>query len=174
MDPGIRRRLSIGRQALEGQGNVGDEGYGLMLMTYERPEDPQQAWTRELVSNFLHQSHNFHPVNWDTDPEEACGRLERRVWRFDHQRGFWRARQLTDQFAGEIRDGRLPGGRRFMVTIEPMHGITSAIYGEPSVLLPVGPDWQWRFTISSRMDMRWLWTISWELVPIKSSWGGAG
>ena len=40
----------------------------------------------------------------------------------DHQRGFWRARQLTDQF--EIRDGRCPGGRRFMVTMEPMHGIT--------------------------------------------------
>ena len=35
-------------------------------------------------------------------------------------------------FTGEIRDGRLPGGRRFMVTIEPMHGTTSAIYGEPS------------------------------------------
>ena len=112
---------------------MGDEGYGLMLMTYERPEDPQQAWTRELVSNFLHQSHNFHPVNWDTDPEEELVVASREgVWHFDHQRGFWRARQLTDQFAGEIRDGRLPGGRRFMVTIEPMHGITSAIYGEPS------------------------------------------
>ncbi len=118
---------------LRGQGNVDDEGYGLMLMTYERPEDLQQAWTRELVSNFLHQSHNFHPVNWDTDPEEELVVASREgVWHFDHQRGFWRARQLTDQFAGEIRDGRLPGGRRFMVTIEPMHGTTSAIYGEPS------------------------------------------
>ena len=39
--------------------------------------------------------------------------------------------QLTKEFAGEIRDGKLPGGKRFIVTVEPMHGSASAVYVEP-------------------------------------------
>jgi len=121
---------------LRGQGNLNDQGYGLMLLAYERPEDPHQPWAQALISNSLHQAHNFHPVNWDEDPEEELIVASREgVWHFDYQRGFWRARQLTDSFAGEIRDGRLPDGRRFIVTIEPMHGATSAVYVEPSQAL---------------------------------------
>ena len=38
---------------------------------------------------------------------------------------------LTKNFAGEIRDGKLPNGKRFIAAIEPMHGSTSAVYSEP-------------------------------------------
>ena len=43
----------------------------------------------------------------------------------------WAATQLTKNFAGEIRDGRLPNGKRFLVTVEPKHGSVSAVYTEP-------------------------------------------
>ena len=42
-----------------------------------------------------------------------------------------KATQLTEQFAGEIRDGKLPGGKRFIATVEPKHGSVCAIYVEP-------------------------------------------
>jgi hypothetical protein len=45
--------------------------------------------------------------------------------------GQWLGEQLTREWAGEIRDGRLPGGRRFFATVEPMHGVKSAVYTQP-------------------------------------------
>lgn len=117
---------------LRGRGNINDEGYGLMLLEYTRPANPKDEWTTDTISNFLHQSHNFHPVNWDDDPEEELIIAAKEgAWHFDRQRGEWRSKQLTKNFAGEIRDGRLPNGKRFIVTIEPMHGSSSAVYVEP-------------------------------------------
>ncbi|MEM6916428.1 MAG: FG-GAP repeat protein, partial [Verrucomicrobiota bacterium] len=43
----------------------------------------------------------------------------------------WKTRQLTTEFAGEIRDGKLANGRRFIATVEPMHGSSCAVYAEP-------------------------------------------
>lgn len=118
---------------LRGRGNVNDQGYGLMLLEYTRPADPRWEWKTDLIANFLHQSHNFHPVNWDDDPEEELIIAAKEgAWHLDRQRGQWRAKQLTDHFSGEIRDGVLPNGRRFIVTIEPMHGSTSAVYAAPA------------------------------------------
>ena len=80
----------------------------------------------------MHLSHNFHYVNWDDDVEEEVivGGKEG-VWHFDKQGDRWSKRQLTENFTGELRDGRLPGGRRFIATIEPMHGSKSAVYVQP-------------------------------------------
>jgi hypothetical protein len=117
---------------LRGRGNVDDKGYGLALLEYTRPEDPRSNWESRMVSNFLHQSHNFHPVNWDGDPQEELIIAAREgVWHLDRQGGHWRAKRLTEAFSGEIRDGRLPNDQRFIVTIEPMHGTSSAVYVEP-------------------------------------------
>ena len=81
------------------------------------------------VCDFMHLSHNFHPVNWDADQaEELIIAGKEGVWQFDNRTGGWHAQQLTDEFAGEVRDGQLAGGKRFIVPGEPMHGSTSAIY----------------------------------------------
>ena len=129
---GVNGQYQLVVKPLRGRGNVNDEGFGLMVLAYSRPDHPTQDWPIEVVSNFLHQSHNFHPVNWDDDPEEELVMAAKEgVWHFDRQRGRWRSKQLTNHFAGEIRDGRLPDGRRFIVTIEPMHGTTSAVYAAP-------------------------------------------
>ena len=117
---------------LRGRGNVNDEGYGLMLLEYTRPSNPRDEWSTDVIANFLHQSHNFHPVDWDDDPEEELIIAAKEgAWHLDRQHGQWRAKRLSEQFAGEIRDGRLPNGKRFFVTIEPMHGVSSAVYAEP-------------------------------------------
>ena len=117
---------------LRGKGTVDGKGPGLRLMEYTKPDDPKEEWKTSVISDFLHQSHNFHTVNWDDDSEEELIVAAREgVWHFDRKDGKWQANQLTEDFAGEIRDGRLPNGKRFIVTVEPMHGSTSAVYVQP-------------------------------------------
>tara|TARA_R110002049_G_scaffold47902_1_gene138466 strand:+ start:191164 stop:192333 length:1170 start_codon:yes stop_codon:yes gene_type:complete len=117
---------------LRGRGSIDGEGNGLRILAYERPADPMQDWSHEVVCDFMHLSHNFHYVNWDDDIEEELivGGKEG-VWYFDKQGDQWSKRQLTENFTGELRDGKLPDGRRFIATIEPMHGSKSAVYVQP-------------------------------------------
>jgi hypothetical protein len=117
---------------LRGRGSQNGDGRGLRLLAYSMPKNPKDEWSYDTVCDFMHLSHNFHPVNWDDDEEEeliVAGKEG--VWHFDKQDGKWLAHQLTKDFAGEIRDGRLPNGRRFIVSIEPMHGTTAAVYVQP-------------------------------------------
>lgn len=119
---------------LRGMGAIDGVGPGIRILEYFPPDDPSDAgeWKRGLVGDRLNLSHNFHPVNWDDDPEEELiVAAKQGVWHFDRIEGQWPTRQLTEAFAGEIRDGKLPDGRRFIVTVEPMHGTASAVYVEP-------------------------------------------
>jgi hypothetical protein len=125
---------------LRGRGSVDGEGPGLRVLEYARPAKPGEDWKYDVICDFMHLSHNFHPVNWDDDTEEELIIAGKEgVWHFDNQGDRWQATQLTDQFAGELRDGKLPGGKRFIVTIEPMHGSKSAVYVEPD---QPGERWQ--------------------------------
>lgn len=117
---------------LRGKGSVDGDGAGMKVLAYSKPDDPSQTWTHEVVSDFLHLSHNFHVVNWDDDPEEELIIAAKEgIWHFDRQGDTWKSHQLTDQFAGEIRDGKLPNGKRFIVAVEPMHGQKCAVYVQP-------------------------------------------
>ncbi|WP_168565521.1 FG-GAP repeat domain-containing protein [Crateriforma spongiae] len=114
---------------LRGKGSVDGDGPALRILEYTMPQDPREPWGYSVVSESLHLSHNFHRVNWDDDPEEELiVAAKEGVWHFDRGEDGWTPRQLTEDFAGEIRDGRLPNGKRFIVTIEPKHGSTSAVY----------------------------------------------
>ena len=127
---GDQYRLAV--KPLRGRGSVDGEGPGLRVLEYAPPKDPTSQWEYKVVCDFLHLSHNFHVVNWDDDPEEELIIAAKEgVWHFDRQGDGWASRQLTENFAGEIRDGRLPGGRRFIVTVEPMHGSSAAVYLQP-------------------------------------------
>lgn len=118
---------------LRGRGSKNGDGNGLRVLEYFVPENPTDDWKYDVISDFLHLSHNFHVVNWDSDDEEEIiVAAKEGVWHFDNQNGKWAATQLTKEFAGEIRDGRLANGKRFIATIEPKHGSTSAVYVEPS------------------------------------------
>lgn len=117
---------------LRGRGSVDGDGNGLRLLAYNMPKDPNDEWKFDTIAEFMHLSHNFHIVNWDDDAEEeliVAGKEG--VWHHDNQGDSWKVTQLTDQFAGEIRDGKLPNGKRFIATVEPKHGSTCAAYVEP-------------------------------------------
>lgn len=117
---------------LRGRGSVDGDGAGLRVLAYSMPDNPRDEWSTSVISDFMHLSHNFHPVNWDDDKEEeliVAGKEG--VWHFDNVGNEWKATQLTRNFAGEIRDGKLPNGRRFIATVEPKHGSVSAVYAEP-------------------------------------------
>jgi hypothetical protein len=125
-------RFELIVKPLHGRGNKGNEGAGGRVLAYTVPADPRQPWKTTVVSDFLNASHNFQPVNWDQDPEhELLIAGKQGIWWFGQSTGTWKRRQLGDVWAGEVRDGRLPGGRRFLAAIEPMHGTTLAIYTEP-------------------------------------------
>lgn len=119
---------------LRGKGTIGGIGPGLRVLEYIMPRDPTGEWTLSVINQDLHQSHNFHPVNWDDDPEEELIIAAKEgSWHFDRgEKGQpWEATQLTKNFSGEIRDGKLPNGKRFIACVEPMHGNTAAAYVEP-------------------------------------------
>lgn len=123
---------------LYGRGNRGGKGMGMKVFAYRMPKDPAGEWKLSLVSDFIHDSHNFHQVNWDTDPEEEFiqAGLEG-VWHFDRQqKGQWKPTQLTRNYAGEVRDGKTISGQHFITTIEPKHGTTVSVY------LQEGKSWQ--------------------------------
>lgn len=133
--PDQTQRLVV--KPLRGKGSVDGNGAGLKLLEYFPPKNKQDPWRHEVICDFLHLSHNFHPVNWDDDPEqELIIAAKEGVWHLDRiqeneTETKWKTTQLTDQFSGEIRDGTLPGGKRFIVAIQPMHGSTAATYREP-------------------------------------------
>jgi len=122
---------------LRGKGSVDGKGDGIRVLEYTPPKNPNDEWKTNVICDFIHLSHNFHVVNWDDDPEEEIivAGLEG-VWHFDktgtRDGQMWNRRQLTKDWAGEIRDGKLPNGGRFIVTIEPKHGNKSAVYVEPT------------------------------------------
>ncbi len=116
---------------LYGRGNKGGRGDPLKILAYAMPKNPEKGkWKTSLVSEFLHNSHNFHPVNWDKDKEEEL--LVTGVegtWLLDRQKDkTWKQELVAKPFGGEVRDGKLPDGRRFVTTIEPRHGSVVACY----------------------------------------------
>jgi hypothetical protein len=81
-------------------------------------------------------THNFDPVQWDNDnaPELLVAGKEG-VCLLDHSEGHMKRTQLGGNEgggAGEVRLGKLPGGGRFIATIEPMHGNQVVVYTSPA------------------------------------------
>ena len=126
---------------LHGRGNRGNAGAGLKVLAYTVPAAPlKDEWKTSLVCDFLHNSHNFHPVNWDKDTEEELliTGMEG-TWFLDRQKDdSWSRKLVAKPFGGEVRDGHLPDGRRFVTTIEPRHGSVVACY------VADGEDWKRR------------------------------
>jgi len=118
---------------LYGKGNRGGRGVGMKVLAYHMPKGGKGEWKTALVSDFMHDSHNFHPINWDDDPEEEFLQAAfEGVWLFDRKGGKWNGTQVTKNWAGEVRDGKSPSGVRFVTAIEPKHGTTVAVYVQSS------------------------------------------
>lgn len=119
---------------LHGKGNKDGQGDGAKILAYRMPSDPKQPWALTPLNESLHKTHNFDPVQWDNDAgmELLVGSRE---GVFLVNPGEPKALQLTgneSDGAGEVRLGRLGRNRRFIATVEPMHGTNLVVYTEPA------------------------------------------
>jgi hypothetical protein len=116
---------------LHGRGNKNEQGAGVRIQAYYKPENPRAEWRIELINDALHKTHNFDLVQWDDDPAQEI--------LIAGKEGVFLSNWVDDGLklipigggepgAGEIRLGNLPGGKRFIATVEPMHGNQTVIY----------------------------------------------
>ncbi|MGK0238809.1 MAG: hypothetical protein ACI92G_002275 [Candidatus Pelagisphaera sp.] len=126
---------SIVAAPLHGRGNKGGAGEnGTRLHAYHAGNNPYKSnWERSVVSDQLHKTHNFEPIQGANSSSEsvviAGGEgliLARQV------DGEWKSRasESLSNGAGEIRIGALsPNGTpQSVATIEPMHGNNVVFY----------------------------------------------
>lgn len=125
---------------LHGRDNRNGQGMAVRLLTYRRAGSPEKAenWKVEPILTMQHITHNFQPVQWDQDPEhEFVLAGKEGVFLFDSVKG-WHGHPIAGggldgpdaPGAGEVRDGKLPGGRRYLATVEPWHGNSAVTYAE--------------------------------------------
>lgn len=100
------------------------------VYAYHMPKDPLQPWKRTLISHMIEDSHNFHPIDWDRDGREEFlqAGLKGVYWFGRDKSGKWKYMQFSQNYCGEVRDGKTKLGKRFFTTIEPKHGTTVAVY----------------------------------------------
>jgi hypothetical protein len=109
---------------LHGCGNTNGEGEGIRFLGYRPQKDPAKDWQTFLIHQGFHLAHNFAPVRWkdDAPAESLLVAAKQGVHLIQPDGEKWTATRLTTPPAGEVRLGTLPDGRRFITTVEPMHG----------------------------------------------------
>ncbi len=151
---------------LHGRGNKSPEwwkGDGASLYLLRRPANPfKDPWTREIISNELHITHNVWPMDWDGDrKEELLAAGYEGVFLFKRTAaGIWNKQQLGEgdpekRGAGEIKAGRLPGGKRYLATIEPWHGHQAVVYTPPD---KPGQLWKRQVLVENHKGGHAVWT----------------
>lgn len=127
---GLGGKYDLVVKPLHGKGNKNNQGDPLKVIAYKKPDNPlEEDWGESLVCAFLHNSHNFHPLNWDDDEEEEIliTGMEG-TWLLDQKNGNWEKSMISHLFGGEVRDGFDENKNRFVTTIEPRHGSVVAVY----------------------------------------------
>lgn len=119
---------------LHGCGNVNGEGAGIQFLGYRPEKDPTKDWATFLLHEGFHMAHNFDPVTWDKDAggESLLVACKEGTHLLQQHDGKWSATPMTEKGSGEVRAGKLPNGKRFIATIEPMHGNEVVINPENS------------------------------------------
>jgi FG-GAP-like repeat len=114
---------------------------GVRLMAFEIPSQPATArWKMSVLDQALNRMHNHTHVDWDNNgtldtisaSEEGVFLIRRKGEEFEKIQLSSGANGATPETrgAGEIKVGKLKGGRRFLATVEPMHGTSIAVYSE--------------------------------------------
>ncbi len=120
---------------LHGRGNKNGAGEGVKILAYQRPADPHNSWTTQVLNDSLHATHNFDPRPWDDDPaQELLIAAKEGVFGLKRMGDKSELTQLAGAEsggAGEVRLGRLGGSKKFYATIEPMHGTNLVVYTQP-------------------------------------------
>jgi hypothetical protein len=134
---------------LHGRGNQATTGTGVRILAYQRPVDPRGEWKTGLVNDSLHATHNFDLVKWNAAiGDELLVAGKEGVFHMFNQGTGWESHPLSGVAgqggAGEVRAGRLPGGKKFVTTIEPMHGNQLVVYTEGATERSPGATWKRR------------------------------
>jgi len=127
---------------LHGREAAGPEwwkGNSASLYILRRSARPfEEPWKREVINDELHITHNVWPLDWDRDgKEEILAAAYEGVFLLKKSAdGKWVKRQIgagdpEKHGAGEVKVGRLPGGKRYIATIEPWHGHQAVVYTPP-------------------------------------------
>lgn len=118
-------------------------GSGVRLLTFEIPESPTtQRWPATVLNADLNRMHNHWHLDFDangTIDTLAASREGVSLIRKDGDG--WSSLLLSKgkagesdpnlNGAGEVKSGKLLNGRRFLATVEPMHGDSLVVYLEP-------------------------------------------
>lgn len=119
---------------LHGRGNKGGEGGGVKVLAYQYPRDVNGEWKIFMPDSSMHLTHNFDISRYGNKKQNGlyvAGKEGVRWIKADF------SKQPADtsvpipgleQAAGEVRAGRLAPGKKFIVTIEPMHGTAVVAY----------------------------------------------
>lgn len=151
---------------LQGRDTKGPEwwkGNGASLYILRRPAHPfTEPWQREVITNELHINHNVWPFDWDGDgKEEILAAAYEGIFRYKKAAdGKWVKQQIGEgdpekRGAGEVKVGRLPGGKRYIATIEPWHGHQAVVYTQAD---QVGQLWKRRTLIENHKGGHAVWT----------------
>jgi hypothetical protein len=149
---GVDRAYSLVVLPLHGRGNKNGAGEGVQVLGYEWPWR-QASRPVPLISNLppLHLTHNFDVVSGSGQGAQAMETLllatKEGVRSIDAPANRAVAQPVTSINAGEVRRGALPGGARFITTIEPMHGNELVVYRASATQYSSGEDWTSRRTV---------------------------
>jgi len=163
MDLEGKGRKELVCSPLHGRGTKDSSGPGASLFILRRPQDPFTGkWTREIIADDIHINHNVWPLDWDGDgKDEMVSAGYEGV--FVLKRGAdakWAKTKIGDgdpvkKGAGEVKIGRLPGGRRYVVTAEPWHGHSAAVYIEPE---KADQPWRRQVLVENHKGCHAIWT----------------
>jgi hypothetical protein len=117
-------------------------GDGVRLTAFEIPADPRKdRWPSTVLNAELNRMHNHWQIDFDnndvmdtlTSSREGVNLVRRTAngWERTRLGTGATADEPNQNGAGEIKVGTLPGGRRFITTVEPMHGHSLAVYTPP-------------------------------------------
>lgn len=127
-------------------------GDGVRLTAFEIPTHPKTlAWKRTVLDDSMNAMHAHAMGDFDGDnkldvlcaAQEGVFLLQRdrfhKIIKTQIGVGASDPEKPTGRGAGEIKSGKLKNGRRFVVTVEPMHGHSVAVYTEPTHPLSTSP-----------------------------------
>lgn len=145
---GLDRGFMLAVLPLHGRGNKNGAGEGAQLLGYEWPwretSHPVPLWSPLPP---LHQTHNFDVVTGWSLGESLLVATKEGVRSVEAIANRETPQPVTSINAGEVRRGALPGGGRFLATIEPMHGNELVVYRGPSMQFSSGADWTGQRTV---------------------------
>ncbi len=140
---GTDRSAFLAVLPLHGRGNKNGAGEGVQILGYEWPWR-EGSRPIPLAANLppLHLTHNFDLVGAQgSSAETLLLATKEGVRSIDATANRSTPQPVTSINAGEVRRGVLPGGARFIATIEPMHGNQLVVYRGPATQFSSGEDW---------------------------------